>query len=65
MKAKHLFGALALSLGVMLALLAGLQRAQATPAATDSFVTPGGNGDCSQGDPCALQTALSQAINGD
>jgi hypothetical protein len=66
MKAKHLFEALTLSLGLMLALLAGLQRAQATPAAANLFVKPGGTGStCTQMMPCALQTALSQAVDGD
>jgi hypothetical protein len=65
MKAKHLFEALALSLGLMLALLAGLQMAQATPAAANFFVKPDGNGDCSQGNPCGLQTALSLTVNSD
>jgi len=34
-------------------------------ASGDLFVTPGGGGSCSQGDPCDLQTALSQATHGD
>ncbi len=29
------------------------------------FVTPAGGGDCSQADPCDLQTALAQATDGD
>jgi len=29
------------------------------------FVTPGGSGDCSQGNPCDLQTALGMASDGD
>jgi len=65
MKAKRLIGILVLGLGLTLALLAGLQTAQATPTATNFFVKPDGNGDCSQGNPCALQTALDQAANGD
>ena len=52
-------------------LLAGLflllnetpQIARAAPG--DLFVTPGGGGDCSQGNPCDLQTALGLAVDGD
>jgi len=29
------------------------------------FITPNGSGDCSQADPCSLQTAISQAADGD
>ena len=65
MKTKRLFVILALGIGLLLTLLAGLQMAQATPAATNFFVKPGGNGDCSQNSSCALQTALNQAANGD
>ena len=66
MKAKRLIGILVLGLGLTLALLAGLQMAQATPAATDLFVKPTGGGSaCSQAAPCTLQTALSQAVDGD
>ena len=57
--------AVALGLGLTLALLAGLQTAQAAPATPDRFVTPTGGGDCSQASPCALQTALGLAVNGD
>ena len=62
MKAKRLIGILVLSLGLTLALLAGLHTAQAAPTAADFFVKPNGSGDCSQGAPCALQTALDQAV---
>ncbi len=65
MNVKHLFGTLVLSLGLALALLVGLQLAQAKPAATNLFVKPTGVGSCSQASPCALQTALNQASNGD
>ena len=65
MKTQRLFGILVLGLGLTLALLAGLHTAQATPAATDFFVKPNGSGDCSQSDPCALQTALDKATKDD
>ncbi len=55
-----------LGLGLTLALLAGLHTARAAPTATDRFVTPTGSGNaCSQAEPCALQTALGLATNGD
>lgn len=66
MKAKRLIGILVLSLGLTLGLLAGLQMAQATPAATHLFAKPDGTGaTCSSLQPCAIQTALVQAANGD
>lgn len=34
-------------------------------APDDMFVTPFGSGDCSQVNPCDLDSALSQAIDGD
>jgi hypothetical protein len=37
----------------------------ARAASSDLFVIPGGGGDCSQGNPCDLQTALGQAVDGD
>jgi len=55
-----------LGLGLTLALLAGLHTARAAPTATDRFVAPTGSGSaCSQAAPCALQTALGLATNGD
>ena len=33
--------------------------------AGDLFVSPSGSGDCSQGNPCDLQTALGTASEGD
>jgi len=66
MKAKRLIGILTLSLGLVLALLAGLQMAQAATTATNRFVKPIGSGSaCTQMTPCALQTALGQAVDGD
>ncbi len=66
MNVKRLFGTLVLSLGLALALLVGLQLAQAKPTATNLFVKPTGSGStCTQAAPCALQIALSQAVNGD
>lgn len=55
-------GALLL-LGLFL-LLDGAPR-MARAASSDLFVTTDGGGDCSQSDPCGLQTALDQANNGD
>ena len=52
-----------LSLGMFLLLMGAPQIARAAPG--DLFVTPTGSGDCSQASPCALQTALSTATNGD
>ena len=49
--------------GLFLLLNESPQIARAAPS--DLFVTPGGSGDCSQGNPCDLQTALSQAVDGD
>lgn len=34
-------------------------------ASADLFITPTGSGDCSQGNPCDLQTALNLAVDGD
>ncbi|MBN1815459.1 MAG: right-handed parallel beta-helix repeat-containing protein [Anaerolineae bacterium] len=65
MRTKQLIICLALGLGALLALLAGLHTAQAAPAGNPLFVKPAGGGDCSQGDPCALQTALGLAADGD
>lgn len=63
MKTKRLVGILALSLGLTLALLAGLQTAQAAPP-RDLFAEPDGTGaTCSRVQPCTLQTALVQAAN--
>ncbi|MGQ9709378.1 MAG: right-handed parallel beta-helix repeat-containing protein [Anaerolineae bacterium] len=57
--------ALTLGLGLTLILLAGLHTARALTA-TDRFVKPTGSGSaCTQATPCALQTALSQATDGD
>jgi parallel beta-helix repeat protein len=42
---------------------ASSQTALAAPV--DLFITPSGSGDCTQGNPCDLPTALSQAVNGD
>ena len=49
--------------GLFLLLNEAPQIARAAPS--NLFVTPGGSGDCSQGNPCDLQTALSQAVDGD
>jgi hypothetical protein len=66
MKTKRLIGTLTLGLGLTLVLLAGLQMAQAAPTATNFFVGPTGTGStCTQAAPCALQTALGLAANGD
>jgi len=67
MRTKQFLTILALTLGLVLtlALLAGLHTTHAAPTATDRFVTPTGSGDCSQVSPCALQTALNLATNGD
>ena len=66
-KYKHFVLSLAtggLLLGGLFSLLNGTpQIAHADPG--DRFVTISGVGDCSQGNPCDLQTALSQAVNGD
>jgi hypothetical protein len=34
-------------------------------ASANLFITPSGSGDCTQGNPCGLQTALNQAVEGD
>jgi hypothetical protein len=66
MKTKRLIGILVFSLGLTLGLLAGLQMAQATPAAANLFVKPDGTSTtCDRLDPCSIQTALEQAANGD
>jgi len=66
-KCRHLVCSLAtggLLLAVLLVLLSWTpQTVHAAPG--DLFVTPGGGGDCSQASPCGLQTALSQAVDGD
>lgn len=66
MRTKYLIISLTLGLGLPLALLAGLHTAQATPTTTERFVTPTGSGSaCTQSTPCALQTALDLATDGD
>jgi len=65
MRARHLIICLTLGVGLTLAFLAGLHAVQAAPTAAERFVTPTGSGDCSQAVPCALQTALDLAANGD
>lgn len=65
MGAQRLFTALALALGLTLALLAGLHAARAAPAATVLFARSGGSGiACTQSMPCSLPTALSMAAKG-
>lgn len=49
--------------GLFLLLNGAPQIARADPG--NLFVTPGGSGDCTQHSPCALQTALIQAQDGD
>jgi hypothetical protein len=57
---------LVLGLGLTLALLIGLRMARAAPTGANLFVKPTGSGSaCTQAAPCALQIALSQAVNGD
>ncbi len=66
MKATRLFGIIVLGLGLILVLLTWLHIAQAASIAADRFVTVTGSGSaCTQAAPCALQTALSLAANGD
>lgn len=67
MHIQRLFGVLALSLGLFLALLAGLGGLMPAQADPDTlFVKPGGTGTaCTQANPCTLPTALSQAGDGD
>lgn len=64
---KHVALSLAIGgfllLGLLLAPNDVLGIVRAAPI--DLFVTPGGEGDCSQGDPCHLHVALSQAVDGD
>jgi hypothetical protein len=65
MRTKYLITCLALGLGLTLALLVGLHTARAAPASDDRFVTLTGSGSaCTQAAPCALQTALGLATNG-
>lgn len=52
-----------LLVGLFLLLTGAPQVARADP--DDWFVTAGGSGDCSQGDPCDLQTGLATAGDGD
>ncbi len=52
-----------LLVGLFLLLNGTSQIARADPS--DRFVTPNGGGDCSQGNPCDLQTALVMATDGD
>jgi len=49
--------------GLFLLLNGAPPIARADPV--DLFVTTGGGGDCSQGNPCDLQTALGTANDGD
>jgi len=51
--------------GATVALLAAALSGTALAHPDYLFVTPGGTGDCSQVAPCGLQTALSQADDGD
>jgi hypothetical protein len=64
---KHIVFSMAtgglLLVGLFVLLNGAPQIARANPG--DLFVTPGGSGDCSQGNPCDLQTALSAASDGD
>jgi hypothetical protein len=66
---KHKAIALSLATGGLLLLGLLLLLTGAPPAARADagrwFATPGGAGDCSQADPCDLQTALSAAGGGD
>ncbi len=52
-----------LAVGLFLLLTGTASQAGADDA--DVFVTPGGTGDCSQANPCDIQTALSTATDGD
>jgi len=52
-----------LLVGLFLLLNGAPQIARADPG--DLFVSPTGSGDCSQGNPCDLQTALGAASDGD
>lgn len=66
-KFKHIVASLSMG-GILVAALfflcsASAQKALAAPQ--DLFVTPVGSGDCSQSNPCGLQTALNQAVDGD
>jgi hypothetical protein len=71
MKTKRLIGILALSLGLTLALLAGLQMAHAGPAAFTRYVTTGGNdgggtSSCTSSSWCrTVQQAVNVATDGD
>ncbi|MBC7234051.1 MAG: right-handed parallel beta-helix repeat-containing protein [Chloroflexi bacterium] len=66
-KYKHIFLGIALASSLLVGsflLLARTQTARADPGSL--FVAPGGSGSsCSQASPCALQTALSMASDGD
>ncbi len=66
-KYKHIVSSLAagglLLVGLFLLLNSTLQIVRADSGSL--FVTSGGSGDCSQAAPCNLQTALSQAADGD
>jgi len=64
---KHIVTRLAtggLVLVVLFLLLNGAPH-MARAGTTDLFVSPAGSGDCSQGNPCDLQTALGTASDGD
>ena len=66
-KYKHIVSSLVagglLLVGLFLLLNGAPQIARADPG--DLFVTLSGGGDCSQGNPCDLQTALGTASDGD
>jgi hypothetical protein len=59
--------ALGLGLALTLALLValGFSPEVVRAASNDWFVEAGGTGDCTQANPCALQTAPGQAVGGD
>ena len=64
MQTKRLFWVVVLGLGLTLALLGLLQTARAAP--DNLFAKPDGSDTaCTQVNPCALQTALAQALGGD
>ena len=66
MRIKPIFQVFAVDLGLVLALLVGLQMTRAAPASPDLFVSATGSGSaCSRFMPCALQTALSRTVDGD
>ena len=63
-RTRQFCATLAVGMGLVLVLLAGLQRARAASATL--FVKPSGSGTaCTQLASCALQTALDQATDGD